>query len=65
MDYSIKNTTKEQRKELVKKALAISLSGTDMPTDETLKLAKKYIDSEIELSDLQKQVISRYNKNYN
>ncbi len=63
MDYSIKNTTREQRAELVKKALAISLSGADMPTDETIKLAKRYIDGEIELEDLQKQVINKYKKN--
>ncbi len=63
MDYSIKNTTREQRAELVKKALAISLSGADMPTDETIKLTKKYIDGEIELEDLQKQVVNKYKKN--
>ena len=63
MDYSIKNTTREQRAELVKKALAISLSGADIPTDETIKLAKKYINGEIELEDLQRQVVSKYRKN--
>ena len=63
MDYSISKTTKEERKELVKKALAISISGTDMPTDETLTLAKQYIDGKIELKELQKRVIDKYNKN--
>ncbi len=62
MDYSIKNTTKKQRAELVKKALTISLSGADMPTDETIKLTRRYIDGEIELKDLQKQVIEKYRK---
>ena len=55
MDYSVKNTNKEQRKDLVKKALAISISGADVPTKETIELAKKYIDGSIELEDLQKQ----------
>ena len=41
MDYSVKNTNKEQRKDLVKKALAISISGADEPTKETIELAKK------------------------
>ena len=63
MDYSIKNTTREQRAELVKKALAISLSGADMPTDETIKLTKQYINGENELEDLQRQVVSKYRKN--
>ena len=55
MDYSVKNTNKEQRKDLVKKALAISISGADVPTKETIELAKKYINGSIELEDLQKQ----------
>lgn len=40
MNYSIDNTTVEERKELVKTALGISISGIDIPTDDTLKLAK-------------------------
>ena len=55
MDYSVKNTNKEQRRDLVKKALTISISGADVPTKETIELAKKYIDGSIELEDLQKQ----------
>ena len=42
MDYSVKNTNKEQRRDLVKKALTISISGADVPTKETIELAKKY-----------------------
>lgn len=61
--YSIKNTTKEERKEIVKKALAISLLGADMPSDDTLSLAKKYIDGEIELDELQKIVLDKYKNN--
>ena len=44
MDYLIKNTTKKQRAEIIKKSLAISMSGADIPTDEALKIAKEYID---------------------
>ena len=36
-----------------------------MPTDETLLLAKQYIDGKIELKELQKMVIDKYNKNNN
>ncbi len=63
MDYSINKTTIEERKELVKKALGISISGADVPTDETLALAKQYIEGKIELKELQEKVINKYNKN--
>lgn len=63
MDYSIKNSTVEQRKELVKKALGISMSGADVPTDDTLKLARQYIEGKIELKELQEKIINKYNKN--
>lgn len=63
MDYSVNKTTIEERKELVKKALGISISGADVPTDETLALAKKYIEGKIELKELQEKVINKYNKN--
>ena len=62
MDYSVSKTTRAERKELVKKALGISLSGADMPTDETLSLARQYIDGKIELEELQKIVVNKYKK---
>ena len=62
MDYSINGTTREQRKELVKKALGISMSGAEIPSDEVLELAKEYIDGKIELKELQEKVINMYYK---
>ena len=62
MDYSISKTSIEERKELVKKALGISISGSDIPTDETLALAKQYIEGKIELKELQEKVINKYRK---
>lgn len=53
MDYSINKTTKEERKELVKKALGISMSGAEIPSDEVLILAKQYIEGKIELNQYQ------------
>lgn len=64
MNYSINNTTKEQRKELVKKALGISMSEADIPSDETLKLAKQYIEGKIELHQMQEKVINKYRNNF-
>lgn len=63
MDYSIKNTTKKQREEFVKKALAISISGADAPTAEATKIVKEYIDGKKELEDVQKEIIAMYKKN--
>lgn len=63
MEYSVDKTTRKDRIKLVKKALAISISGADVPTDETLNLTKDYVDGKIELEELQKRIIDKYNKN--
>lgn len=60
MDLSIKNTTKEQRKEIVKTALALSVTGSDMPTDEALKIMKEYVDGISEIEEVQKKIIDMY-----
>ena len=58
--YLISETTKEERKDIVKKALGISLLGADMPSDDVLDLAKQYIDGKIEIEEIQKQVLKKY-----
>ena len=63
MNYSINDTTIEERKKLIKKALCIPISGAYIPTDETLLLSKQYIHGKIDLKELQKKVIQKYNKN--
>ena len=62
MDYLIKNTTKKQRTEIIKKALAISMSGADIPTDEALKITKEYIEGITELEDVQKKIVNLYKR---
>ena len=62
MEYSIKNTTREERQALVKKALGISISGAEPPTNETMKIVREYIDGKKELEDVQKEIIERYKK---
>ena len=52
--------TKEERKEIVKNALGISLLGADMPSDDVLQLAKQYIDGKIEIEEIQKKVLEKY-----
>lgn len=60
MDLSIKNTTREQRKEIVKTALALSVTGSDMPTDKALKIMKEYVDGVSEIEEVQKKIIAMY-----
>lgn len=60
--YLISETTKEERKDIVKKALGISLLGADMPSDDVLELAKQYIDGKIEIEEIQKKIIEKYTK---
>ncbi len=62
MDYLIKNTTKKQRSEIIKKALSISMSGADIPTDKALEIAKEYIDGITELEDAQKKIVNLYKR---
>lgn len=58
--YLVSETTKEERKDIVKKALGISLLGANMPSDEVLNLAKQYIDGEIEIEEIQNKVLEKY-----
>ena len=62
MEYSVDKTTRKDRIKLVKKALAISISGADVPTDETLNLTKDYVDGKIELEELQQKIIDKNKK---
>lgn len=62
MSYLIKDTTKEQRKEYVQKALCISMSDAPEPSSKALLLAKKYIDGLVELEEIQKLILKEYQK---
>ena len=58
--YLILETTREERIDIVKKALGISWLGADKPSDDVLDLAKQYIDGKIELGEIQKKVLEKY-----
>ena len=60
MSYLIKDTTEEERRLIVNKALGISLSGANTPSKEVLKLAKEYIEGKKELAEIQKIVLQKY-----
>ena len=57
--YLIKDTTKEERAELVKKALFITSAGDALPSDDAIKIVKQYIEGEKELEEVQKEIIER------
>ena len=60
MSYLIKDTTEEERRLIVNKALSISLSGAKEPYKEVLELAKEYIEGKKELSEIQKIILEKY-----
>lgn len=60
MDLSIKNTTKNQRREIVKTAIALSITDNDMPTDKALEIMKEYVEGTTEIEEVQKKIIAMY-----
>ena len=62
MSFLIKDTTKEERKKIVKNAFGITIASNEMPSKEVIELTKKYINGEMELEEIQKKVIEMYRK---
>ena len=60
MDLSIKNTTKNQRREIVKTAIALSITDNAMPTDKALEIMKEYVEGTTEIEEVQKKIIAMY-----
>ena len=60
MKYLISETTEEERRLIAEKALAISLSGADRPSEETLELVNDYIEGRKELHEIEQLVINKY-----
>ena len=59
-DYSIKNTTKVQREKIANEALGISTLDSTVPSEETMVLMGEYIDGNMELEEVLKATIMRY-----
>lgn len=62
MSYLIKDTTKEERMKMAKNAFGISIASNERPSNETVKLVKEYINGNMELEEVQKQIINKYKK---
>lgn len=61
--YLIKDTTLEERKKIVNGAIAIQMTDGSAPCDDTMKLFQKYINGEMEIEEIQKELIKKYIKN--
>lgn len=62
MNYLIKDTTEDERRELFYKALGISLSGAKAPSKRMVELANLYIEGKLELDEIKKIIIEEYSK---
>lgn len=60
MKYLIKDTTKEERLQYVQKALLISMSDADKPSNKVMMLIQEYIDGKKELDEIKKEIIKEY-----
>ena len=59
--YEIANTTREQREKYVNKAETSTLGGGN-PSPFARELAQKYVDGYMEVGEIQKAIIDRYEK---
>ena len=64
MKYLINETTKEERIQIVYKALGISMSDAEAPSKETIALVNEYIEGNMELEEVQKRVIEMHKKGF-
>lgn len=62
MRYLIKDTTREERELLVKKAFMISVSGAKEPSEYAMSLANDYIEGRKELEEIQRLIVEKYKK---
>ncbi|MCC0743971.1 antitoxin VbhA family protein [Clostridioides sp. ZZV14-6044] len=63
-DYSIKNTTKKERKEIAAAALGLCMIDSKEPSKEMKEIVNKYVEGEKEISEIQEEVLEMYKKRY-
>lgn len=59
--YTIKETTRVQREKIALEALGISTLDAAEPTAETAQLVGEYIKGKIEIDEVLKKTIEKYN----
>ena len=60
MNVLIKDTTREERTTIIQKSIALSTLDSPPPDKTAMSLYQKYIDGEIELSDIVDTLLSEY-----
>ncbi|HBG1195118.1 TPA: antitoxin VbhA family protein [Clostridioides difficile] len=63
-DYSIKNTTKKERKEIAAGALGLCMIDSKEPSKEMKEIVNKYVEGEKEISEIQEEVLEMFKKRY-
>lgn len=58
--YLVKDTTREERDNIVKNGIALSALDSAIPTEEGMALFYKYIEGEMELEEITAVIISKY-----
>lgn len=60
--YLIKNTTKEQRQQIIDNAISLSTLDAQEPTPFGKALYQNYIDGEMELDEIEAKIIEQYSQ---
>lgn len=63
MSVLIKDTTREEREEIIKNGLALASLDSKPPTERTMALFSKYINGKMELKEVEASVIASYSQN--
>lgn len=58
----IKNTTREEREITVRNAIGLGSIDSQPPTKSAMVLFQKYIDGEMEINEIQREVIENHSK---
>lgn len=56
MSYLVKDKTREERKEIIDGALALTSLGGNVPSKEVIEMSNDYIEGKIELIEIEKAI---------
>ena len=60
----IADTTKEERMQIVRDAMALSTLDAAPPTEDVMALVQLYIDGRLEIADILAVMLNRYHTQY-
>lgn len=64
MNVLIKDTTREEREKIVKDGIALSTLDSLPPTEKGMEYFNKYIEGEMELSEIVTAILAPYKTNH-